>query len=155
MRNARVAVTLAFPVLLMLPGGCEDGAGSSRGPETGETYGPLAVMPTPETGMDELLSGTLAVGDKCVTIRTGVDGEEYLLAWPEHAMTWDSESQTIHFTADRRTSLLADGDEVELRGGGRTDRSSSKGDSGESDSFEWVSEPDPSCPRKTWWVAGV
>ncbi|MFV0372755.1 hypothetical protein [Microbacterium sp.] len=101
-RAARVCTVLLAPMLATA--GCAVSAVPSSGP--------VAVYPTPDLGMDALLTGTLRLSGGCVVVDGGA-GEAAVPVFPSGDIAWDEDSRRLTW----RGESYLDGDPISLGGG--------------------------------------
>lgn len=90
------------------------------------------------------------ITDICVLLLTA-DREEALV-WGADRTTWNEDTGTILFTPfEGETIELVDGQEVMFGGGGLSVAEDPDFD-GILAGIDWVSEPDPTCARESWWL---
>lgn len=154
---ARLATSLLVMSLGLLVA-CGDGSTTGGADSTEPTWGPLAVIPGPPSGLAALGHGTLVITDECVTIRSsgpGAPDREALLVWPQEGTRWNPRSETIEYSDGEETVELSDGEEFAFGGGGDTTTESGVEPAEWVESLDWISEPNPSCPMDDRWFVGT
>ena len=106
-------------------------------------WGPLAVA-SREGGLQALATGTLEIGDSCVTLR--LRDAVWLLVWPSERTWWVPATQSIRFrNTDDSFAEVSAGQQVMVTGGG---------DPG--GSIGWIAAPVGQCAtHNRWWVVDV
>jgi hypothetical protein len=108
----------------------------------------LAVEPGSELVLEGLATGTLTIGNECVSLEAA--GLEFLLVWPADRAEWDPVTRTIRYqTQSGATVSLSDGAAIAVTGG------SPPGDEWVN-AIDWIQPPARTCARdQGWWAHDI
>lgn len=144
---------LVLAVVLGAVASCGDSQNSSSDDDA--DWGPLAVARGDASGSEALIEGILRLDDQCVTIES--NGGRVLVVWPSNSTQWDSDANTITYSAtdDESEVILRDGDTMSVGGGGWA-AGESEGDPADwAGSTEWVNEPADECLTEVRFFLGT
>ena len=108
-------------------------------------WGPMAVTPPPPITHEAALQGVLRITEDCVYLQAR--GGSTLVIWPSNLSAWRPSLSAVEFINPAGPVLVAAGDNLVLGGSGMANT----GGEDWVGKFEWVAEPNPSCPLKAYW----